>query len=312
MTPTPYRYLAPRGDQLAAALNLVFAGVDAEERRRQIDDALARSASGDPLLGLVAATCEDSVVGAVWAAPQAGRTATLWPPQADKSHRAGCTDELLRRALAALYGGETQLIHALLPLNAPETASLVSQHGFELGATLYYMTSLRADFPIDLPASALSYEPYSEEIHRRFAELVEATYEGSLDCPQLDGRRHVDDVLTGYRANGRFDSNLWRIVRREERDVGVLLLCDWPGAGYYELVYMGLAPAERGRGYGIEIVRHAQWLTGRAGRDHLLLAVDAANAPALRMYERAGFACWDRRQAYLACLNGDAGAPNRC
>lgn len=311
MSASPYVYESPHGDRLAAALTLIFAEVDADERRRQIEIALARSASGDPLPGLAAANAGGRVVGAVWAAPQPGRTATLWAPQAAEPQFSDCFDELLRQALDGLTGNDVQLVHALLPCNAPASESLLRQHGFEFGATLYYMTSLRADFPMQPPQSDLEFLPYDVTQYARFAKIVEATYEGSLDCPQLDGRRHIDDVLAGYKANGRFDPQLWQLVRRADRDVGVLLLCDWPGAGYYELVYMGVIPGERGRESGAAIVRQAQWLTRQADRSHLLLAVDATNGPALKMYERAGFACWDRRQAFLKYLGqGEASEPS--
>jgi ribosomal protein S18 acetylase RimI-like enzyme len=62
---------------------------------------------------------------------------------------------------------------------------------------------------------------------------------------------------------------------------------------------MGVVPEARGQGLGISIVRHAQYLARAAGRERLVLAVDAANEPAIAVYAAAGFVCWDRRSVFL-------------
>ncbi len=120
--------------------------------------------------------------------------------------------------------------------------------------------------------------------------------------------REIDDVLAGYRATGRFDPDHWLIARHGEQDVGCLILADHPDHGNMELVYMGLVPAARGRAWGAELVRHAQWLTSRAGRSRLVLAVDANNVPAIRIYTQSGFEAWQRRIVYARRLQGAPGS----
>jgi GNAT superfamily N-acetyltransferase len=88
------------------------------------------------------------------------------------------------------------------------------------------------------------------------------------------------------------------IVRHADQDVGCLILADHPRYENMELVYMGVVPEGRGQGWGIEVVRHAQRLARRAGRQRLVLAVDASNQPAIRMYASAGFQAWDQRRVY--------------
>ena len=93
------------------------------------------------------------------------------------------------------------------------------------------------------------------------------SYEGTLDCPALNGVRDLPDVLASYRACGEFDpAERWFIACRGERDVGCLLLADHPDADQWEIVYVGLVPEERGRGSGLALTRHAQWLARQAGR----------------------------------------------
>jgi mycothiol synthase len=118
--------------------------------------------------------------------------------------------------------------------------------------------------------------------------------------------RHIDDVLAGYRATGEFDPQRWLIVRQAGQDVGCLLLAVHPETDQWELVYLGVTPAARGAGLGRQIVRHAQWMCQRGGARQLVLAVDADNTPALKLYASAGFVAWDRRPIYLHVLTRDA------
>jgi ribosomal protein S18 acetylase RimI-like enzyme len=128
------------------------------------------------------------------------------------------------------------------------------------------------------------------------ARVVERTYTGSLDCRAIDGVRRVEDVLTGYQGTGKFDPDLWLLARHEGADVGCLLLA--PGAAW-ELVYLGVVPEARSRGFGTSMVRHAQWLAKQAGCERMTLAVDAANEPAIRVYSAAGFTAWERMCVFL-------------
>jgi ribosomal protein S18 acetylase RimI-like enzyme len=119
----------------------------------------------------------------------------------------------------------------------------------------------------------------------------------------VNGIRRIDDVLQGYRATGHFDPERWLMVRHQGEPIGCLILTAYPEHSTWELIYMGILPAARGRGWGVEIVRHALWLARRAAPKRLVLAVDAANEPALRMYAAAGFQAWDRRSVFVRILD---------
>jgi ribosomal protein S18 acetylase RimI-like enzyme len=54
------------------------------------------------------------------------------------------------------------------------------------------------------------------------------------------------------------------------------------------LVYLGLAPAARGRKLGEVMMRQALAATSQCKQAKLCLAVDARNAPALKLYYRHG------------------------
>jgi ribosomal protein S18 acetylase RimI-like enzyme len=122
------------------------------------------------------------------------------------------------------------------------------------------------------------------------------TYEGTLDCPSIDGQRAPADILEGYASTGVFRPEHWLMAKHEDAAVGCLLLADHP-PDQLELVYMGLVPAARGRHWGTWLVRQAQWLARQAGRQRLVVAVDLANTPAVKLYRAEGFVKWETRKA---------------
>jgi hypothetical protein len=109
----------------------------------------------------------------------------------------------------------------------------------------------------------------------------------------------MDDVVNGYQATGEFRPENWLFVRNGGRDVGVLLLADHRPSKQWELMYMGLVPEVRGRGWGRQIARYALWLARGARVERVLVAVDAANRPAADVYRSSGFALWERRAVYV-------------
>ena len=193
-----------------------------------------------------------------------------------------------------------------MPADAGADAEALLAAGFQHVSDLLYLVCLADDFPTHPPCPELQFEPYSPALHARFAQLVDATYEDTLDCPAVNGVRDVDDVLQGYRATGHFSPKRWFIVRHQGEEIGCLILTDYPEHATWELIYLGLLPAARGRGWGVGIVRHALWLAGQASRNRLVLAVDAANEPALRMYAAAGFQAWDQTSVYIRVLDENA------
>jgi ribosomal protein S18 acetylase RimI-like enzyme len=181
-------------------------------------------------------------------------------------------------------------------------AQRLVQHGFVAIAEIHHLASPSAAFPHRAPSGPLTFAAVADEQRDRLAELVARTYRRTLDCPQLNGLRDVRDVLEGYQQTAEFDPQHWLFARRNNRDVGCLLLADHPARGQMELVYMGLVPAVRGRGWGTIIVRHAQWLAWQKRRQQLEVTVDGNNTPAIDIYRAAGFIPWDRRLVLIKDL----------
>lgn len=129
---------------------------------------------------------------------------------------------------------------------------------------------------------------YSPSTHAMFAEAIQQSYHGSMDCPALNGRRDIEDVIAGHQAAGVFDPSLWLVLSERGEGRAVLLLNQTLVGDGIELVYLGVAPQARGRGIGDRLMRLACFLTANRGVSDLSMAVDARNAPALRLYHRHG------------------------
>lgn len=290
-----------------AACELLVARLEQSLRRRQADALLeALDRRRVPPDGLLGAWRGERLVGAVLAQLQAGKTAVVWMPGLIPEEPGSTARELLEAATNWLERQGTCVAQVMLEsVNDSARASLESA-GFAYLVDLLYLVCLPTAFPRTEPASPLRYETYSPRNHDRFARVVEATYRQSLDCPALDGVRHVEDVLEGYREASDFDPELWRLAVYEGRDVGCLLLADHPEMGNCELVYMGVAPSQRGRRWGLALTRVAQWVARRRQRERLVLAVDRQNQPALNIYAEAGFEAWDRRTVFARIFRCDA------
>lgn len=291
--------VAAPGERVAA-LTLVLRNSAEAGRKSLIRQTLE---SGEPACAhLLVARRGAEIVGAVWSQVQPGGAAHLWLPQIEKSQAAELRTHLLQAAIKRLER-DVQLVQALLSEENHNDAELLVAAGFTHISDLLYLVSTRLAFPDECPQTGLHFEVFSPQMHDRLARIIEATYEATRDCPQLNGLRSIDDVLAGYRATGRFATKNWVLVResttdQHQDDVGCILLAEH-AKGTWELVYMGIVPAARGRGFGVELARYAQWHVGQAGGETLVLAVDAANEPAVAIYATAGFTAWERRSVYL-------------
>jgi len=290
-----------RGETALRSLELLLGDV------REVDQHLqVRSLRVDeiPREGLLEARRGDRVVGAVLLIVQPGKTALVWPPRLVEGEPPQTADLLLEAAGEQMTTGGLSMAYAALESGSQRDDHLLRSHGYDSLGSVLYLVSDELDFPLTRPEIALDLEPYGEANHARLARVVEATYCQTRDCPRLTGVRDVEDVLAGYRHTGRFDPAHWLLIRHRGEDVGCLIVADHPEHGCCELVYMGLIVAARGRGWGRRLAQYAQWLTARAGRAQLVVAVDAANEPAIAAYISVGFRAWDRRAIYVKLVQG--------
>jgi ribosomal protein S18 acetylase RimI-like enzyme len=276
------------------ALSLVLSDLTLEQRRE-----FAPTAPGKPVEALVAAICNGELIAAGWGQRQPGSTAIFWPPQLYGGDEPELLSRLACGVAAALDAAGIRMAQVLLADRVTPLVPTLEAAGFSYLTDLLYL-NWEADGVANSAASQqLEFEPYRESEQERLAALIETTYESTQDCASLNGKRPMDEVLAGYCATGSYRPENFFFVRAEGEDVGLLLLADHRVAKHWELMYMGLVPSVRGRRFGKEVVRHAQRLVNAARVERLVLAVDAENLPAIKMYNETGFRAWDRRSVFV-------------
>ena len=245
------------------------------------------------------------VVGATWANSAAPSCATVWPPQLIEGEGEQSAALLLDALAAKLVEHGISLAQSHLSSDDQRGAARLAGVGFDQIAEIEYLACSSSVYPNTPPVGPLTFEPFRPQLRQRLADVIERTYEETMDCPALNGLRETLEVLDGYEQTGVFDPERWLFVQRKEDDVGCLLLADFPEQSQFELVYMGLVPGVRGRGWGMQVVRQSQWLARQQRRDRIVLAVDAKNKPAVDVYLSAGFVAWDRRLVFLRDLRAN-------
>ena len=280
-----------------AALQRLFPSDDPSQTRAQVAQALERIAEGaaDARCLFWAKQKPDGgtqVLGACWIEGQAGNVGYLHPPVVEQDlpplERQQCELELYAAAEATALETGIGWIQCLLDPGS-ETATLLEKLGYQKVSTLVYQAALLPRKNAASRTLRVKARPYEASQRTELEELLAATYEGSLDCPALNGTRTPGDTLQSYASIGQAGTQHWQFIERDGQLIGCLLFGthapDTPRArALGELIYWGVIPNERGQGYGREILELALGQAEALNLDKLVLAVDQANEPALRQY----------------------------
>ena len=228
-----------------------------------------------------------------------------------------CHPQSIRNLVAAVLRiadeRDAWLSQSLLNSSSCETAAALRDCGFQTIADIELMMR-----PIDRMAAASGNAPLETRnynLRRRdtFCEVLQATWQDSYDCVPLLHARSPQEALESHRhhTDGDPAAGLWQLILVDGQPAGVLLMSHLPdeqasadestqvlSACGVEIVYMGLAPAFRGRGLSRGLLTCAATTAARFDASFLQLAVDVSNVPALAAYRRAGFLPQQR----IACL----------
>lgn len=302
-------YRPVRPGEIDQALRLVLSGRLGPPGDEQVAEFLTVSRQrGLKLSETMVAAGRDRLWWALLPAMSPGRTALLLSPSFMPGGAASQHAQALTAATCGMLAGRgVRLTQLLLDPTEKSLTGMYESCGFSPLAELIYLhRAVRRGEQTDPPAGVqlLHYQP---DLHAEFREALGASYQGSLDCPALTGRRDLDDVLAGHRGGGDFDPTWWTLVRKAGQPAGLLLINAPRGGVSAELVYLGLAPWARGCGLGDLLMRRAIDITGRAQLAELMLAVDTRNAPALALYYRFGMRRMTSRLALMRDLT--PGAP---
>ena len=250
-------------------------------------------------------TPDDRITFTVLAVPSSGRTAMVFASHPRQAGDIGPVGSLIDHACGQVAGFDVELAQTLLdPTETLERTAFLEAGFTELAELSYLERPLTRTNPAPPPEwlAGARVEPYRDDHHDVLLQILEQSYEQTLDCPGLYGLRRTEDIVAGHMATGRFDPNLWTLLWLDDKPAGVILLNSFPAHKTAELVYLGLAPFARGRGLGRQLLRHGlSLLHGRRERS-LTLAVDHRNTPALALYEAEGLRPVVRRVALIRSL----------
>jgi ribosomal protein S18 acetylase RimI-like enzyme len=253
----------------------------------------------------------DRLLGVIAALPMAGAAGVLWPPQtAAESQRESIEDELIRAARQWLELHGAKVIQVLL--GTADVPSSLIRNGFTHVTALLYLHKSLTDPPSGCHSRRLQLQTYPNSNPVTFLSVLKESFQDTLDCPELNDVRDVEEVMAGYKAAPGTQLDRWWLAHEGDRPVGILVTASSSDGATWELLYIGLVPSARGRGLGKELTHLLLEQTKTAGASRVVLSVDGRNRPALRMYSALGFEGYDRRDVYLDVLSrGDSQQLNR-
>ncbi len=214
----------------------------------------------------------------------------------------------IRDLMGQAFAAGAEMYHALETLPSPPPHPTIhaqphhpvfTQAGLRFVTTLLRLENSKPNsttaIPKTLPTSKhssrhtpLRFEPYRNMPFDQWCDLIKAAYKDSLDVPEIEGARSIQQTLQGYAVYQPSHTDAWFSIWLEASPIGSLIL-SIPNSRQAEITYLGLLPQYRSQGYGSEIMHFImQWIR----QQHIELAtlsVDCRNTPALRLYQRFGF-----------------------
>lgn len=247
-----------------------------------------------------------NILGCVIAAKQLDSSWHLQlPVVSEEVTDAALRDEMRRTLMTDLASdfdqSDSWIAQILLTQEHESDGLLLAECGFPVLTELLFMSAATlTEQPHQKEGESWQSVIWSESIRPQFEAAITATYEGTLDCPELNGRRSGDQALLGHEISGPFQPELWKIYSQGETNAGVVLArCHTDESDpVFEIVYLGVAPPFRGRGLGRKMLTDLIAEACRQGVSEIMLAVDVRNSPAIGLYEQFGFREFDRRQVH--------------
>lgn len=227
-----------------------------------------------------------------------GRTGLLMPRFSSTQPLSEAVTPAMSAAVAACDRLGLHYSQVLIEPGGGRSGEILGSSGFRRITTLLYLEAETPPVAAAMPAVGrwrIAREYPEAALH----DLLEATYVGTADCPELNGVRPIEDVIDSHRASGEHVPELWQVLEVDSRPAGCVLLARIPRSDALELVYMGVRHDARGRDFGARLLERAFALMSRQRANRITLAVDVRNAAARRLYQRFGFQEVARRDVFL-------------
>jgi ribosomal protein S18 acetylase RimI-like enzyme len=293
-----------RPEERAAALDLFFQDLDDNDRAGRIDRVhrmiAAQELDAD---GIFVCRLRDTLAGVMVGVALPGATGMIWPPRVlAGAHAAVVEDHLMRHATEWLRRRGCKFGQGLLDQTEDDLGKVLQRGGYQRVTTLLYMRrdlDAAAGLPSGAESEGLVCEDYTLCDRELFHATLLASYENTLDCPELNDARTAEEIIAGYQGVEGSRPERWWLAWYEKRPAGVLILTEHPARASWDLAYLGLVSAARGRRLGRALTCKALRDAQDAGAQSMTLTMDARNEPAWRLYRGWGFDAYDRREVHL-------------
>lgn len=231
-----------------------------------------------------------------------GRTASLLTSIPSSGVEAEALQVLLGQSISELRKHKVTLAQIVLNEPVPTLQmQAITDAGFEELAKLRY---LERQTSATIPSksnqtnhSGLHFQSMETSCDVELGKVLEETYIGSLDCPNLHGVRPIQDIIDGHRMSSPYQPEFWFIGTIDESPVCVLLLN--PNDDVLELAYVGVIPSQREHGIADFCLAKATELAQHHDFQRITLVVDNANAKASKLYAKWNFAQTHSRHAFM-------------
>jgi GNAT superfamily N-acetyltransferase len=197
-------------------------------------------------------------------------------------HAARRESDVISAAADAVVSLGARTVHIALPEES-SLAPFFLKAGFKSGPL---MLEMAGGVPAVSAPPECKWIPYRARDRRLFADVFYRTLEGSLDFPELPVSMDGAKVMRAFEMRGVHNNDDFAGL-----DVGgnmcglIFVVSQGPRV---EIVYMGLVPAERGKGLGKALVARAAERARAHNASEIQLTVDSRNVPAIAAYRKFG------------------------
>ena len=233
------------------------------------------------------------------ALPNAGRTATIVASRPRNRDEIALAARVIKAAKTACQSRPIDLLQSLLSPTDALSLEAFQTASFDFLADLHTLRVQIGAKPkhTQLP-DGLCLAAASDDV---LVDIMNKTYEDTLDCAPLRGKRRTQDILDGHRSGGRVHPELVQILTRNGAPIGCVIVTCGPQS-VADLAYIGLIPSARGEGLGEVVLRHIMVRAAHRGARSMRLAVDDVNEPARALYGRLGFLPESTQRAVIHSL----------
>lgn len=224
--------------------------------------------------------------------------------------RTGAAEARLFRAIMKdLIRTGVRRVESQLLLSSPAMDNALRQDlGIDVWERLLMSFPAASAAPLRAGKAAGQYyiEPWADHHHEASAEVIALAYKGHIDSRINDqyrtwagARRFIYNIVQFPGCGTFFRPASFVAFDLTTGAIAGIVLTSFVGNETGHITQLCVTPAARARGLGYELLRQAVGVLRANGAKRITLTVTAANAEAVRLYERVGFREARRFSAYV-------------